>query len=193
MIKINLLTDNAALVRKTHAAPALSRMGLIYFAILLLAAGGMGTWSFHIHRQVTALFEKRASLRIREDHLSKLKKEIEEHQKAIQQHQNRIDAIEQLKESQTGPLILLNTVIRSIPQNANLWLTSLTQKSGNTRMEGFAQQTEVIPDLMSNLLDSGIFETVDLEEIESQKGISKFSLVCKSSRKTSGDRGHECQ
>jgi hypothetical protein len=45
---------------------------------------------------------------------------------------------------------------------------------------GFTQNTEVIPDFMSNLMASGIFGTVDLESIDSQKEASKFSLVCTS-------------
>jgi Tfp pilus assembly protein PilN len=180
MIKVNLLRDQTAGVHKTFASPAMSPMGLIYGAILLLATGAMGTWSFYIHRQVTAAVEKRTNLRTREARLHGVQKEIEKYQKMSHLLQSRIDVIEELKESQTGPVLLLNTVIQSIPPNANLWLTSLTQNSNNIKISGFAQQTEVIPDLMNNLLGSGIFDAVDLEEIESREGASKFSLLCRS-------------
>jgi len=109
---------------------------------------------------------------------------LKKYQKMKELYQGRVDAIEQLRESQAGPLLLLNTVLLSIPQNGNLWLVSLSQKSNGVKIAGFAQRTEAIPDLMSNLIASGIFESVDLEEIESQKEASKFSLVCRSIKKT---------
>jgi Tfp pilus assembly protein PilN len=180
MIKVNLLKDQTADVHMTFASPTMSLMGPIYGAILLLAMGAMGTWSYYIHQQLTDAVEKRTSLRTGEARLHGVKKEIEKYQKMRQLLKNRIDVIKQLKESQAGPVLLLNTVLQSIPPNANLWLTSLTQKSNDIKIVGFAQQTEVIPDLMNNLLDSGIFDAVDLEEIESREGASKFSLLCRS-------------
>jgi type IV pilus assembly protein PilN len=187
MIRVNLLKDQTAAVHKTSASPAVSQLGPVYAAILLLATGTMAAWSCYIHRQITAAGKKRTCLRIKDSHLQKQRKEIEKYQEIYQLHQSRIDVIEQLKEGQTGPVLLLNTVIQSIPRNTSLWLTSLTQKSDSIKIAGFAQQTEVIPDLMSNLIDSGIFDAVDLEEIESRKGISKFSLLCRSVGKTTGE------
>jgi Tfp pilus assembly protein PilN len=146
----------------------------------VLAVGAMGSWSFYINRQITAGIEKRDQLRVEEARLQKLKKEIEKYQKMKELRQNRIDVIESLKENQQGPVLLLNTVLHSIPRDGDLWLTDLTQKSDSIKIVGFTRRTEVIPDLMSNLTASGIFSTVDLEEIESQKEASKFSLLCTS-------------
>jgi len=187
MIKVNLLRDQTAHVRKTFPVPTVSGMGLAYVAVFLFAAGAMSTWSHYIHRQVTAAIEKRANLHIEEARLQKLQKEIEKLQEMKQLHQGRIDVIEQLKESQTGPVLLLNTIIHNIPQNGNLWLISLTQKSDNIKIVGFAQRTEVILDFVSNLASSGIFDSVDIEEIEDQKEASKFSLFCRSIKKTKAE------
>jgi Tfp pilus assembly protein PilN len=183
MLKVNLLKDQNARARKTIAAPTVSRTGLVFLAIFILAAGGMGTWSFYIHQQVKTGTEKRRKLRIEEARLQVLKKEIQKFEKMKQLRQNKIDVIEQLKEAQTGPVLLLNTVIQSIPRDGDLWLTSLTQKADSIKIVGYTQQTEVIPDLMINLSASGIFQSVDLEEIESQKDASRFSLLCKSMQK----------
>jgi Tfp pilus assembly protein PilN len=97
------------------------------------------------------------------------------YEKLKQLRQSRIDVIEKLKENQTGPVLLLNSVIQSIPRDGVLWLTAMTQKSDKIKIVGFTQQTEVIPDFMSNLTASGIFKSVDLEMIDSQKEASKFS------------------
>jgi Tfp pilus assembly protein PilN len=180
MIKVNLLKDQTAQVRKTFAKPTVSRTGLVFLAIFVLIAGATATWYFYIQRQVTEGTQKREKLRLEEARLQKLKKEIEKYEKLKQLRQSRIDVIEKLKENQTGPVLLLNSVIQSIPRDGVLWLTSLSQKSGQIKIVGFTQNTEVIPDFMSNLMASGIFQAVDLESNDSQKEASKFSLVCTS-------------
>jgi Tfp pilus assembly protein PilN len=187
MIKVNLLRDQTARVRKAFVKPTVSRIGLIYLAIFLLAAGAMGTWTFYIHQQINAGIQKRNRLRIEEARLQALKKEIQRFEKLKQQRQSRIDVIEKLKEEQTGPVLMLNTILQSIPRDGVLWLTSLTQKDNSIMIVGYTQHTEVIPDLMSNLASSGFFKTVDLEMIESQKDASKFSLLCTSIRKTQAE------
>jgi type IV pilus assembly protein PilN len=184
MIKVNLLRDHTARVRKTtFMKPTVSRIGLIFGAIFVLAAGSMGTWSFYVHQQVKSGIEKRNKLRIEEARLQALKLEIQKFEKLKQLRQSRIDIIEKLKAEQTGPVLLLNTVLHSIPQDGVLWLTSLTQKGDSIQIVGYTQHTDVIPDLMSNLSSSGYFKTVDLEIIESQKEASKFSLVCTGAKK----------
>jgi Tfp pilus assembly protein PilN len=183
MIKVNLLKDQTAQVRKTFAKPTVSRTGLIYLAIFVLVAGAMGTWYFYIQHQVQTGIERRQALKTEEARLQTLKKEIENYDKLKQLRQSRIDVIEKLKENQTGPVRLLNAVNQSIPQDRVLWLTAVTQKADRISIVGFTQQPEVIPDLMNNLTASGIFESVDLEFLESQKDASKFSLICMSPTK----------
>jgi Tfp pilus assembly protein PilN len=187
MIKVNLLKDQTAQVRKTFAKPTVSRTGLAFMAIFVLIAGATATWYFYIQHQVTEGTQKREKLRREEARLQKLKEEIEKFDQLKQLRQSRIDVIEKLKENQTGPVLLLNSIIQSIPREGSLWLTSLSQKSDQIKIVGFTQNTEVIPDFMSNLMASGIFSTVDLESIESQKEASKFSLVCMSITKSQAE------
>jgi len=49
----------------------------------------------------------------------------------------RIRIIERLKENQTGPVLLLNHVLQSIPTDAAIWLTNLEQKGGAGRVQSF--------------------------------------------------------
>ncbi len=183
MIKVNLLRDQTARVRKAFSAPAISRTGLIFVAIFVLVSAGMGTWCYYIKHQISTGTEKRNRLRVEERRLESLKKEIEKFEKLKQMRQSRIDVIEKLKENQTGPVLLLNTVIQSIPSDGIMWLTNLTQKDDGIRLTGYTRNTDVIPDFMSNLAATGYFKTVDLEQIESQKEASMFSLVCVSRNK----------
>jgi Tfp pilus assembly protein PilN len=187
MIKVNLLRDQTARVRKTFTGPTISPTGLIFFAIFLIAAAGMGSWCYYVKLQVATGTEKRAKLRIEEARLKSLQKEIEKFEKLKQMRQARIDVIEKLKENQTGPVVLLNTVIQSIPQDGSLWLTNLTQKDDRIKLVGFTQNTDVIPDFMSNLAASGYFKAVDLEQIEAQKDASKFSLLLVSQNRSQAE------
>jgi type IV pilus assembly protein PilN len=183
MIKVNLLKDQTTRVRKNFSKPKVSRVGLIFLAIAILAAGVMGSWTYYVHQQIQAGTERRENLRREEARLQALKMEIAQFEKLKQLRQSRIDVIEKLKANQTGPVLLLNKVLQSIPRDGSLWLTALTQKTDTIKIVGYTQHTEVLPDFISNLMTCGIFQSVDLETIESQKDASKFSLVCISGKK----------
>jgi len=183
MIKVNLLKDHTARARKTFVKPTVSRMGLAFLAMVLLAGGAMAAWTYMVKQQIAAGTEKRAQLRTEDARLKTLKKEIEKYDKLKQLRLNRINVIEKLKEDQSGPVLLLNTVIRSLPLNADIYLTSLDQKEGSVKIVGHTLQPGVIPDLMNNLAASGIFASVDLELIERRDDTSRFSLLCTSIKK----------
>jgi len=179
MIKVNLLTDQTSRTRKkSFVTPTVSSTGLIFLALFLLAAGGISGWYFYVKHEINKCREKQKILRAEEARLKGLKQEIEKFEKLKQQRLSRIEVIEQLKENQKGPVLLLNSVIQSIPRNGLLWLSNLTQKDDRVRIVGNTKNTEVIPDFMINLAASGIFQSVDLEMIDNQKDAAKFSLIC---------------
>jgi Tfp pilus assembly protein PilN len=197
MIKVNLLRDHTARVRKTFVKPKVSRTGLILLAIAVLTAAAMGAWTLYIRQQIQTSSERRASLRLEDARLQNLKKEIDQFEKLKQMRKSRIDVIERLKQSQKGPVLLLNNLIQSIPQDGYLWVTSLTQKADRIDIVGMTLQPERIPDFMSNLMTCGMFQTVDLEKIEIQPvqedatktkvEPSKFSLVCTTGKKSEAE------
>jgi len=183
MIKVNLLKDQTVQTRRTFVKPTVSRIGLIFSAILILAVSGMAAWTLSVQHQIKTGIDKRRVLRAEEARLQSLQKEIEKYEQLKRLRQNRIDVIENLKENQKGPVLLLNTVIQSIPKDGMLWLTSVSQKSDNIKIVGFTQHPEVIPDFMNDLALSGFFRSVDLELMERQSEATKFSLICVSTTK----------
>jgi Tfp pilus assembly protein PilN len=187
MIKVNLLRDHAVRERKAFVKPSVSRTGLIMAAIAVLVVCVMGAWTLYARQQVKKSTLKRDDLHKQELRLQALQQEIEKYKKDKQRSKDRINAIESLKASQTGPVLLLNNVIQSIPRDGILWLTSLTQNADRVKIVGFTQTTEMIPDFMSNLMTCGMFKTVDLEMIDSEKEASKFSLVCTTGKKSQAE------
>ncbi len=110
MIKVNLLRDQTVRQRKAVAAvkPEVSRTGLLVLAVFGLLMLGLGSYWYYLSDQITKLTEKREKLKIENERLKGLKLEIDKFEKLKKVRQARIDVIEKLKESQTGPVLLLN-------------------------------------------------------------------------------------
>jgi Tfp pilus assembly protein PilN len=183
MIKVNLLRGQTAPKRGGPALPKkpFSRTPLLFLAAIALPLAGVAAYWYSLKGEVATLTTRRDQLRTQSRRLEDLKKQLAEFEKKKLERQNRIQVIEQLKENQTGPVLLLSHVIQSIPTDATLWLTNLDQKGERVQITGFTRRGESIPDFMSNLAGSGYFRTVDLELYEDQqrdKQAAKFVLVC---------------
>jgi Tfp pilus assembly protein PilN len=182
MIKVNLLKDPIDRTRKTSVKSPTSRTGPILIVFIVLVVGLMGAWYYVVNDQKNELTEYRNKLKAEEARLQTLKAKLDKYEEDKKRIQSRIDVIERLKEQQTGPVLLLNHVLHSIPRNRLLWLTSLIQRDSDVKIVGQTQQIEAIPDFMTNLAETGFFQSVDLEEITTQNDASKFSLRCVSAQ-----------
>jgi len=183
MIKVNLLKERTARTRKIVPAPEVTRTGLLVAVILALAVVAIGAWWLYLDRQISQLSTTRDSLVVENQRLQGLKKQIDEFERMKQEQQSRIEVIQKLKESQTGPVQLMNHLIRSIPGGSPVWLTTLDQKGDRIQIIGYALRGESVPDFMTNLARSGMFKSVDLEIIEEEKDAARFSLVCITAQK----------
>ena len=164
--------------------PTVSRTVIIYAAVSLIVAGGMGFFWFDLNNKIKLGEQEQIRLREEEERLKSMRKELENLETLRAQRQNRINVIERLKESQKGPVSLLNAVIQAIPSRGNLWLTQLEQKDSGIKVLGATNNPEVIPDLMNNLTASGMFSSVDIELVERKDDSSNFSIRCISKRTT---------
>ena len=178
MIKVNLLRGHRAPAAKPTSVRRRSRMGLVLTAVFTVILFGLGTSRYYLGKQVRLLEERRDTLRAENERLHQLRKQIAELEKVKRLRQSRLDIVEKLKQAQTGPVLLLNHVFRSLPREAVLWLTLLDHKADRVQIKGHATRRESIPDFMSNLSQSGYFRTVDLELIEVDENGARFSLVC---------------
>jgi Tfp pilus assembly protein PilN len=185
MIKVNLLREQTVHVHKTEVKSSNAVTALALLALFIVAAGGVGGWWYYIARETRTLTESRDKLRIENARLQGLRKQISEYEKLKRLGQSRIDVIEKLKEYQTGPVLLLNHVIQSIPRDSSMWLTLLDQKGDRIHITGYTLRNEAIPDFMSNLSATGFFKSVDLELLEDTKEAARFSLICVGASKLS--------
>lgn len=184
MIKVNLLRDKTVPSRTMTLKPKASPLGWMVLAVMALVAGGLWTTHHFLTKEVGSLVETRDRLSLEHKRLQALRKQIDQYDKMKRERQSRVDVIEQLKTNQTGPVLLMNHLIRSIPTNTAFWLTGVDQKGEQLRITGFTARGETIPDFMSNLSSSGYFKSVDLELFEDQqKDAAKFTLVCVTSQR----------
>jgi Tfp pilus assembly protein PilN len=184
MIKVNLIADHHQRSRKkVSVKPTVSRLGLLFAAVLIVTAGALGVYWSLLSREITTLTANKQRLTIENAKLQELKKKLKEYESLKQVRENRIDVIEKLKDFQTGPVLLLNHVIASIPRDSQMWLTQLDQKGDRVKIAGMAPRSDMIPDFMSNLSTGGLFKSVELELIQEDKEAAKFSLLCFTSRK----------
>jgi Tfp pilus assembly protein PilN len=179
MIKVNLLKDKTVPSRIVTIKPQATPLGWVILAVMVCVAGGLWSARYYMQQKVEDLTGTRNRLNLENIRKQDLRKQIDKYEKMRQESRSRIEIIEQLKTKQTGPVILLNQIIQSIPTSASVWLTGLEEKGDQVRITGFTVRGETIPDFMSNLSASGFFKTVDLELYEDQqKEAAKFTLVC---------------
>ena len=185
MIKVNLLREQTVHVHKTETTYSNAVTVLVFLAIFVVVAAAVGGWWYYIAKDIKTLTASRDELRIEDARLKELQKQISEYENLKRQGQSRIDVIEKLKEYQTGPVLLLNHVIQSIPVNSSIWLTLLDQKGDSIHITGYTLHNESIPDFMINLAATNFFKSVDLELFEDTAEAAKFSLICVGATKLS--------
>ncbi|PYV00720.1 MAG: hypothetical protein DMG10_19960 [Acidobacteria bacterium] len=185
MIKVNLLRDQTAHIKKAAVTvkPEVSRTGLIVFAIMGVTVLGLGGYWYYLDGEIKRFTGTRNTLKAENERLQALKKEVEKFEKLKKLRQSRIEIIEKLRDSQTGPVLLLNHVIQSVPRERALWLTSVDQKGDHVQVVGYAFASETIPDFMTNLSRTGFFNSVDLELMEEERDATRFSLTCNTKKK----------
>ena len=181
MIKVNLLKDHSVTVEKSQpsiTAPKIPWFGYVYVAAILIAVVLLGyIWNSSGNAIKEANAENQRlerDLKIMED----LRRQFVELERKKQERQGRIDIIERLLLSQSGPVKLLNAIIQSIPPNRDIWLTSLEQTSTGVKVKGETRVPDILPDFMENLKKSGVFNGVDVEQIERRDEIYNFSILC---------------
>jgi type IV pilus assembly protein PilN len=176
MVKINLLYVQKARRKKKSgkAQYQIILAGVIFVG--LLAGMGYG-WVYLTQTADRLRIEKDQ----RTDELTRLKAQVvevadfEANKKSVQE---KIGIIQQLQRNQTIPILLLNEISGRLPER--VWLTLLTEQSGEIKMEGKATGNSEIVAFIDALKQSAFFENIEIEEsrqvIEANLPIYTFKL-----------------
>ena len=177
MIRINLLPFRAARKREN-----IKRQVTVYTLSVILLLVAMvyvflqldGRLS-DVKAQETQLNQALAKHRKTIARINELKKKI----KVIEQ---KLDVMQKLEAGKQGPVRLLDELAKAVPKD-RLWLSAMAESEGSLTLTGSARNNETVAEFMTNLENSPIVLSVDLQSSQSTTvqgvSLSNFSLKCR--------------
>jgi type IV pilus assembly protein PilN len=175
MIYINLLPVRD--VQKKEKLRYQILVAALSLGVVLLGCGG-------IYASVALkISSKKDSIAQTQKEIKKLKKvigEVQHYKKLQQELQGKLNVLHKLKESKSGPVHMLDELVRAIPNK--LWLTSFKESKGNITMDGVGLNEQVVAQFLQKLEMSPYYKKVELSITEQKKNkslkIQKFKVTC---------------
>lgn len=158
MIKINLIRQKRKKKKKINY-DLLLILSLLVFLIAI--------FSFHKAVLVSKVSQLKEDIRIAQIEIAKLKKQIGEVEKFKQKKkelQKKVDIVANLQKGRKAPVIVMDTLARSVPEKA--WLTKLRYGGRSMEIEGYALNNYVVADFMNNLGATEKFGNIILQSAE---------------------------
>ena len=178
MIRVNLLASSAGAPQREWL-PAEQRSAALGLLMLMLTGIGVaGRW-WVLQRDRS---HAETSISVAEVELARLKdaaKLVDQASARRAELTERLSLIGRLRADQKGPVSLLETISRSLPDG--LWLMDLTQKGYGVQVEGRATTLTAVTDFVEKMQSSGLFKrpveivTTGMEMIE-EASIVRFVI-----------------
>jgi Tfp pilus assembly protein PilN len=182
MMRINLLGSSAPAARVAAQPSASSRQAMIFVGALAVAMSVTGFlyyyWNSQVNQAQTALSHEQ----IRQKELAAVRAQNQLYQQQLKQLQERIDTIQKLQSSRTGPVDLMTALGDSVNRTQDLYLSQVSPAGNVLHIRGQAQTVEAIANFIKALKDSSQFSNVELRQYyqDDQHGrmTFKFNLDC---------------
>src|SRR3979490_419869 len=194
MIRINLLGSPKPKGKKGPAInmPSfdLGNMGgpLVQVAAVLLIAGALnaGYWS-QLDREKKSIAVRALVAEQKNRELADIKVRYLERQKQADAYKRRVDVIDQLRSSQSGPVNLMAMIGETVNGTEAIWLNSLQDQGANVAIDGMALSTDAVANLISNLQKTGYFRNIEIKESIQDEQIKdmqafQFTLTCEKAK-----------
>lgn len=184
MIKINLVAEGRKPVVKR---PSVSRgaglpsLGgeqaalITLIAAVLLCGAVYGIWYFMINGTVK---ENQRQIREAQNRVAQLQEyidQVERFERKQAELEQKIDVITELKNSQRGPVEIMDQISRAMPEL--LWIDRLDQKNNDVTVTGRAFNPSAIENFIKNLDESPVFEEPTLNGMSQRQDVYEFTLV----------------
>jgi type IV pilus assembly protein PilN len=172
MIRINLLGNAKPKNKRGSSAPAVMEMDLgggvspmiKVAAVLVIAALGNGVYWYRLDSEKNKIQQQMGIAQRKNAELSSVKARYLERQREAENYKRRVDVIDQLRNKQTGPVDLLNTVGTTVNGTEAVWLNWVKDEGGSIDMEGLALSQDAVANLITNLQKTGYFKNVEIKE-----------------------------
>jgi Tfp pilus assembly protein PilN len=196
MIRINLLGAPKPKSKRGGSVPAVSlEIGQpgspkVKILVLLVLTAAMNWWYWHeLERQTQTLASKMQAAEQKNRELADVKARYLERQRQVENYKHRVDVIDQLRASQSGPVELLNTIADTVNSTEAVWLNSMKDLGTSVDIDGMALSADAVAGLITNLQKTGRFTNIEIKETfqdDSVKNMQafEFTLTCEKARKS---------
>ena len=165
MIRINLLAVERKAVKRTGAFQAGQKITVGCSAVLIVASLFVGWRYWALQQESKRLDMSVADARQETVRLRTIIQQVQAFEQQKAQLEQRVTLIEQLRNSQSGPVHMLDQISRALPPM--LWLTQLKQTDDTVVIDGRCTALTGLSDFVANLEASGYFKK-SIEIVSSQ-------------------------
>lgn len=179
MIRINLLAPGTdpepAVWRRWLIVPPDQRAALFGLAMLVSAAAGAGHWYWSVSRERRAVEIELATAEATMTQFRDVARLIDVAAAREKLLRDRLVLIERLRVAQRAPMMLLDTISRSLADG--LWLVELRQTGQAVHLEGRALSYSALTEFINRLQLSGHFvQAIDIVSTSTET-IADASIV----------------
>jgi Tfp pilus assembly protein PilN len=181
MVNINLLEKEKLRKKRQRSffkPPEKSNSRFLAYAVMVLAVCLTFYFHWNAKNQLAEASSLRTELQEQSSKLEAIQVEAEKFEKIKNQTLDRINAIEDLKRTQSDPLQLMNSLIKGVASGSSIWLTKLTREGSYVSIQGHALNVPAIADLIEVLQKSPPFSKVEINYWEVQASSIEFDLNC---------------
>jgi Tfp pilus assembly protein PilN len=191
MIKINLLENSKGKNKRGGSSPSMPSMEMgdmgspkLKILVVLVIAGlvNLGYW-YRLDHQAKAIAAHMKVAEQKTHELADVKARYLERQTQADNYKRRVDVIDGLRQSQTGPVNLLAMLGETVNNTEAVWLNKMDDQGPNVSLEGMALSTDAVANLIANLQKTGYFKSVEIKETYQDEQIKdmqafQFTLTC---------------
>jgi type IV pilus assembly protein PilN len=156
-------------------------------AVLALFAIGNGMYWYHLDREAKAIASQMRLAEQKNRELADIKARYLERQKQADAYKRRVDVIDNLRSTQSGPVNLLAMIGETVNGTEAIWLNSLQDQGNNVAIDGMALSNDAVANLISNLNKTGYFKNIEIKESIQDEQIKdmqafQFTLTCEKAK-----------
>jgi type IV pilus assembly protein PilN len=146
----------------------------------------VGYW-YRLDKEKQSIAAKMQVAQRRNAELADVKARYLERQKQAEMYKRRVDVIDKLRASQSGPVNLLNTIGDTINGTEAVWLNTMKDQGGSVDIEGMALSADAVASLILNLQKTGYFKNIEIKETFQDDTFKEmqafqFTLTCEKAK-----------
>jgi Tfp pilus assembly protein PilN len=191
MIKINLLENSKGKNKRGGGGPSMPTMEMgdmgspkLKILVVLVVVGlfNLGYW-YRLDHQAKAIAANMKIAEQKNRELADVKARFLERQTQADNYKRRVDVIDGLRASQTGPVNLLAMLGETVNNTEAVWLSKMDDSGTAVSLEGTALSTDAVANLIANLQKTGYFKNVEIKETYQDERVKdmqafQFTLTC---------------